>query len=182
MKTKLIRLAIGSPLLLAATALLAQDNFANNFSANFADNSSTPTSAVTNDQTRIYARGVEGEQQILPAGLKEKMKLTAEQRTELKPIEDDFAKTSREYQAANQPRIDAANEAGRLARAAKNQAQIQRARTQLQDVWTGLQPDRVAAVTKIKPLLTPDQLTVVEDPKNQWRENHADEADDPSAN
>jgi len=30
----------------------------------------------------------------------------------------------------------------------------------------------VAAVTKIKPLLTPDQLTVLEDPQNQWQESH----------
>ena len=31
-------------------------------------------------------------------------------------------------------------------------------------------------------LLTADQITILEDPKNQWRENHGAEANDPSAN
>jgi hypothetical protein len=110
------------------------------------------------------------------------MRLTEEQKTELKPIEDDFANTSQEYKVANQPRIDAAQEANRQARASKDKAQIQSARNQSQQVWAGLQPYRVAAVTKIKPLLTPDQLKILDDPKNQWRENQADEANDPSAN
>jgi Spy/CpxP family protein refolding chaperone len=123
-----------------------------------------------------------GERSLLPPGLKEKMKLTDEQRADLKPIEDDFANTSEQYQTANQPRIDAAQEANRQARASKDTAQIQAARKQLQQVWAGLQPDREAAVNKIKPLLTPDQLKVLEDAKNQWRENHAAEANDPSAN
>jgi hypothetical protein len=34
----------------------------------------------------------------------------------------------------------------------------------------------------VKPLLTPGQITILEDPKNQWRENHGAEANDPSAN
>jgi Spy/CpxP family protein refolding chaperone len=123
-----------------------------------------------------------GERSLLPPGLKEKMKLTDEQRADLKPIEDDFANTSQQYQIANQPRIDAAQEANRQARASKDAAQIQAARNQLQQVWAGLQPDREAAVNKIKPLLTPDQLKVLDDAKNQWRENHAAEANDPSAN
>lgn len=97
-------------------------------------------------------------------------------------IEDDFATTCKEYQTANQPRIDAAQEANRQAHASKDATQIQTARTQLQQVWAGLQPYRVAAVVKIKPLLTPAQLKVLEDPKNQWREHHADEKNDPSAN
>jgi vacuolar-type H+-ATPase subunit E/Vma4 len=110
------------------------------------------------------------------------LSLTAEQRTELKPIEKDFAKTSQEYQVANQPRIDAAQEANRQACITKDPAQIQAARSQLQQVWAGLQPYRVAAVEKIKPLLLPEQVTVLQDPKNQWREKHANEANDPSAN
>jgi len=63
-------------------------------------------------------------------------------------------------------RIDAAQEANRQAPVSKGKAQIQAARTQLQQVWAGLQPYRVAAVTKTTPLLTPDQLKVLEDPKN----------------
>jgi len=163
MKSKLTLFVISSSLLLAAPALLAQN-----------------TNALT--QPWNHPRAFEGEQLLLPAGLKEKLNLTDEQKAELKPIEDDFANTSRQYQTANQPRIDAAREANRQARASKDTAQIQAARHQLQDVWAGLQRYRDAAVEQIKPLLTPNQLTVLEDPKNQWRENHADAANDPSAN
>jgi Spy/CpxP family protein refolding chaperone len=179
MKTKLILLSIISSLL-PAPVLLAQENLATNvsknFGNNFSTNLSTSTSAITNTQTRKDPGAVEGEQLLLPPGLKEKLKLTDTQKAELKPIEDDFANTGQEYQAANQPRIDAANEANRQARAAKDNAQIQAARTQLQQVWAGLQSYRVAAVARIKLLLTPDQLKVLDDPKNQWREVHAAEA------
>ena len=179
MKTKLTLLVISSSLVLATPALLAQNNFATNISTSTVTIS---TSTVTNTQIRKYQRAFEGEQLLLPPGLKDEMKLTEEQRTELKPIEDDFANTSRQYQAANQPRIDAAKEANRQARASKDTAKIQAARKQLQQVWAGLQPYREAALRQIKPLLTPDQLKILEDPKYQWRENHADEANDPSAN
>jgi LTXXQ motif family protein len=173
MKTTLTLLAISSVLALAAPALLAQDTNTNG------------TNSLT--QTWKYQKAFEhdrslGEQSLLPPGLKEKLQLTDEQRTELKPIEDDFAKTCREYQTANQPRIDAAEEATRQARAAKDTAQIQAARKQLQQVWAGLRPYRETAVVHIRPLLTPDQLAILDDPQNQWRENHGQEANDPSAN
>jgi hypothetical protein len=172
MRTKLTLLVMSSSLVLATPALLAQ-------------NTNTNTLPLT--QTVKYQAAFErdrslGERCLLPPGLKEKLKLTAEQRTELKLIEDDFANTSQQYKAANQPRIDAAHEANRQARLSKDPAQIQAARSQLQQVWAGLQPYREAAVKEIKPLLTPEQLGVLEDPKNQWRENHAAEANDPSAN
>ena len=172
MKIKLTLLVISSSLVLAAPALLAQN---------------TNTNALPFAQTVKYQAALEkdrtsGERCLLPPGLMEKLQLTAEQRTELKPIEKDFAKTSQEYQAANQPRIDAAHESNRQARLSKDTAQIQAARSQLQQVWAGLQPYRVAAVEKIKPLLLPEQVTVLQDPKNQWRENYANEANDPSAN
>ena len=172
MKTKLTLLAISSSLVLAAPALLAQD---------------TNTNTLPLTQTVKYQKAFEndrslGERSLLPPGLKEKMKLTDEQRGELKPIEDDFANTCQQYQIANQPRIDAAEEANRQARASKDTAQIQAARKQLQQVWAGLRPYRETAVNQIKPLLTPDQLAILEDPKNQWRENHGQEANDPSAN
>jgi Spy/CpxP family protein refolding chaperone len=175
MKSKLILLAISSSLVLAAPALLAQDTNTNG------------TNSLPLNQTVKYQKAFEndrslGERSLLPPGLKEKLKLTDEQRTELKPIEDDFAKTCQEYQTANQPRIDAAEEANRQARAAKDTAQIQAARKQLQQVWAGLRPYRETAVVHIRPLLTPDQLAILDDPQNQWRENHADEANDPSAN
>ena len=172
MKTKLTLFAISSSLMLAMPALLAQN---------------TGTNALNQSQTVKNQAALEndrslGERSLLPAGLKEKLKLTAEQRAELKPIEDDFANTTQLYQKANQPRIDAAHEASRQARESKDTAQIQAARKQLQQVWAGLQPDRAAAVKQIMPLLTPDQLKVLEDAKNQWHENHADEANDPSSN
>ena len=164
MKTTFTLMVIGSSLLLAAPALLAQNNF------------STAT------QTGKYQRPFAGERLILPAGLRQKLHLTDEQKAELKPIEDDFANTSEQYQVANQPRINAALEANRQARESKDTAQIQAARKQLQDVWAGLQPYRAAAVNQIKPLLTPGQLTLLEDPRNQWHENHVHEENDPSAN
>ncbi len=172
MKTRLACLVICGPLVLATPASLAQN---------------TNTNSLPLHQTLKYQVALEndralGEHALLPPGLKEKMRLTDAQRTEAKPIEDDFAKTSHEYQKANQPRIDAAQEANRQARASKDAAQIQAAREQLQQVWAGLQPYREAAVNRIKPLLTPRQLKLLEDPINQWRENHANEANDPSAN
>jgi vacuolar-type H+-ATPase subunit E/Vma4 len=100
-----------------------------------------------------------GERSILPPGLKEKMRLTDEQRAELKPIEADFANTSRQYQIANQPRIEAALDVSRQARESKDTARIEAARRQLQQVWAGLQPYREAAVKQIRPVLTPDQIT-----------------------
>ena len=173
MKTKLTLLAFSCSLVLAAPALLAQDTNTNG------------TNSLA--QTWKYQKAFEndrslGERCLLPPGLKEKLKLTDDQRTELKPIEDDFANTCQQYQIANQPRIDAAEEAIRQARASKDTAQIQAARKELQQVWAGLRPYREAAVKQIKPLLTPDQLAILDDPQNQWRENHGQEANDPSAN
>jgi len=163
---------MSSSLVLATSALLAQN---------------TNTNTLSLAQTVKYQAALEkdrslGERCLLPPGLKENLQLTAEQRTELKLIEDDFAKTSQVYQAANQPRIDAAHESNRQARLSKDTGQIQAARNQLQQVWAGLQLYRVAAVKQIRPLLTPEQLEVLENPKNQWRENHVAEANDPSAN
>ena len=173
MKTELTLLVISSSLLLAAPALLAQDT-----------NTNGTNSLI---QTWKYQKAFEndrflGEQCLLPPGLKEKLKLTDEQKSELRPVESDFATTCQQYQTANQPRIDAAEEATRQARETKDAAQIEAARKQLQQVWAGLRPYRENAVNRIKPLLTPDQLAILEDPKNQWRENHGQEANDPSAN
>jgi hypothetical protein len=174
MKTGLTLFAIGSSLALTATVSLAQNAIAN-------------TNSLPLVQTVKYQDAVEhdqslGEQSLLPPGLKEKLRLTDEQRVELKPAEDDFANTCGEYQIANQPRIDAAQDAIRRARESKDTALIQSARQQLQQVWAGLQPYRDTAIVHIKPLLTPDQITILEDPNNQWRENHGAEANDPSAN
>ena len=174
MNTKLTLFVMSSSLVLLTPALLAQNTYTN-------------TNTLPRTQTVKYQAALEndrssGERCLLSAGVKEKLKLTAGQRTELEPIERDFAKTSQEYQAANQPRIDAAQESNRQARLSKDTGQIQAARSQLQQVWAGLQPYRVAAVKQIRPLLTPEQLEVLENPKNQWRENHTAEANDPSAN
>ena len=147
----------------------------------------TNTNALPLTQTLKYQIAFEndqalGERSLLPPGLKEKLRLTDAQRLELKPIEADFANTGQLYQVANQPRIEAALEANQRARAGKDPLQIQAARKQLQDVWAGLRQDRVISVNKIKPLLTPEQILILDDPKNQWRENHGIEANDPSAN
>ena len=173
MKNRLTLLVISGSLLLAASALRAQD--ANTDNTNSLMQTWKYQKALANDR-------VLGEQSILPPGLKEKLKLTGEQLGELKPIEDDFANTCWEYKVANQPRIDAAQDAIRRARASKHTAKIEAARKQLQQVWAGLRPYRVAAVNQIKPLLTPDQLAILEDEKNQWHEHQIAEANDPSAN
>lgn len=173
MNAKLTFHVICSSLLLTAAAVPAQST---------ADN----TNALPLTQTLKYQTALEderslGEHSLLPPGLKEKMKLTDAQRIDLKPIEDDFVKTSLEYQAANQPRIDAAEDANRAARANKNAAQIETARNQLQAVWAGLQPYRATAVQQIRPFLTPYQIVILDDPANQWRESHGAEVNDPSA-
>ena len=172
LKTKFVHFALRGVLLLAAPALLAASTNTNTL----------PLIQATKSQMAVESDRALGELALLPPGLKEKMKLTEAQRAELKPAEDDFAATGLQYQIANQPRIDAALEANRQARANKDAAQIQAARVQLQQVWAGLQPYRTTSVTKIKLILTSEQLKVLEDPKNQWLESRATEANDPAAN
>jgi len=172
MKTKLTLLAISSTLVLAAPALPAQDASANH-----------PSSTNSLVQSWKYLKAFEddrtlSERSTLPPGLKEKLNLTDEQSGELKPIEDDFANTSWEYKVTNQARLDVARKAIRQAHASKETAQIQAAYNQLAQIWAGLEPYRVAAVNQIRPLLTPDQLAILEDAQNQWRESPADEPND----
>ena len=174
MKQTFICLMIPGTLWLGASTLLAQSDSGNT--------NSPPLKQTAGSQLAPEEDRSLGERSLLPAGLKQKMRLTDEQRAELKPIEDDFVETSKQYQTANQPRIDAAQEANRQARQAQDAGQIQAARVQLQNVWAGLQPYRDSAVLKIKPLLTPDQLSILEDPANQWRESHGNQANDPSSN
>jgi hypothetical protein len=172
MKATLTLLVMSSALVLGAPAVLAQSINIITFPPT---NTWTYQAAVGNDLCL-------GELSLLPAGLKAKMKLTNAQREDLKPIEDDFAITSELYQIANQTRIDDAQDAIRRARTWKDPARIRAARKQLQDVWVGLHREREAAVIQIKPLLTPDQLEILQDARNRWHENHADEVNDPSAN
>lgn len=179
MKTEFILSVIGGSLWLGAASVSAQ--LSAQIIAPNADTNSLPLRQTVKSQVLSDNDRALGERALLPPGLKELLRLTDDQRAGLKPIESDFARTSLDYQAANQPRIDAAKESIRLARGSKNEAQIQSARHQLQQVWAGLQPYRTAAVKQIKPLLTPDQLIILEAPDNQWREDHVSEANDPSA-
>ena len=162
MKTRIILLIASGSLLLIAYSLPAQSIFATNLITG--EVTSSPSPAITNAPARIHAKESGGEPLLLPPGIRDKLRLSDEQKTEIQQIEADFASSRREYKAANQPRIDAANEASRRARTAKDPVQIQAASTELKQVWDGLEPYRAAAVTKIKPLLTPEQLTVLEDP------------------
>jgi Spy/CpxP family protein refolding chaperone len=163
----------GSLLLLAAPAAPAQTTAPNT--------NALPQVQTVKYQDALENDRLEGERAILPPGLKEKMRLTDEQRKELKPIENDFADSSEQYQVANQPRIEAAEEASREARESKDTGRIETARKQLQQVWSGLQPYRTEAVKQIRPLLTPEQITILDDANNQWRENHGIESNDPSS-
>jgi hypothetical protein len=183
MKTKFTLLLMSGSLMLAAPALLAQNITAKTIYINTdSDSNSFPIPLTLKYHMVLICDRSLGEHSLLPPGLKEKMRLTGEQRDELKPIEDDFANTSQRYEAANQSRIDAAGDVSRQVRGSKNTAQIQVARDQSQAVWAGLDPERNAAVMQIKPVLTPDQIAILEDPQNRWRENHVYEANDPSAN
>lgn len=172
MKTKFFLLAVGGSWLLIVPAMVAQSVSAN----------SLPLTQTLKYQLALEHDRSLGERSLLPPGLKEKLRLTDAQRSDFKPIEEEFAVTSQEYQVANQSRIEAAQDAGRLARVSKDPGKIQAARKQLQTVWGGLQPYRDAAVKQIKPLLTPEQLIVLKEEGNQWSENHLTEANDPSAN
>jgi hypothetical protein len=173
--------AISSSLLLAVPALLAQAITTSTIYINDESKSFPVIVTLKYHEAVISGRSL-GEHALLPPGLKEKMKLTGEQRNKLKPIEDDFANTSWHYEAANQTSIDAAGDVSRRVRGSKNAAQVQAARDQSQAVWAGLQSDRDSAAKQIKPLLTTEQLAILEDSQNQWRENHVYEANDPSAN
>ena len=179
MKIKFTLLAVSCSLMLGVPALLAENITTNTvyISAN-----SFPIDLTLKYHKALINERSLGEHSLLPPALKDKMGITAEQRDELKPIEDDFASTSQRYEAANQSRIDDAGDVSRQVRGSKNTAQIQAARDQSQLVWAGLDPERNAAVKQIKPVLTPDQIAILEDPQNQWRENHVYEANDPSAN
>jgi hypothetical protein len=172
MKTKLARFMIGGSLLLIAPVLMAQD----------AGTNALPLTQTVKYRVALENDRSQGEHSLLPPGLKEKLQLTEEQRLELKPIEDDFAETSRQFQVANQPRIEAAQDVSRQARESKDEGRIEGARRQLQNVWSALQPYRANAVRQIRPLLTPDQIIILDDASNQWHENHGAEANDPSAN
>jgi hypothetical protein len=183
MKTKFTLLLMSGSLMLAAPALLAQNITAKTIYINTdSDSNSFPIPLTLKYHKALINERSLGEHSLLPPALKDKMGITAEQRDELKPIEDDFASTSQRYEAANQSRIDDAGDVSRQVRESKNTAQIQAARDQSQLVWAGLDPERNAAVKQIKPVLTPDQIAILEDPQNQWRENHVYEANDPSAN
>ena len=175
MKTKFIRYAIGGSLLLGAAALTAQTVEPGT------NNISRPLSQTVRNQAMVESDRDLGEHALFTPGLRENLRLTEDEQAELRPIEADFAKTSQEYQAANQPRIDAAREAIQLARGSKNEAQIQSARHQLQQTWAGLQKYRNESIRQVKLLLTPAQVAILEDPANQWREDHTYEANDPSA-
>jgi hypothetical protein len=183
MKTKFTLLLMSGSLMLAAPALLAQNITAKTIYINTdSDSNSFPIPLTLKYHKALINERSLGEHSLLPPALKDKMGITAEQRDELKPIEDDFASTSQRYEAANQSRIDDAGDVSRQVRESKNTAQIQAARDQSQAVWAGLDPERNADVMQIKPVLTPDQIAILEDPQNQWRENHVYEANDPSAN
>jgi|SRR5665213_1990215 len=181
MKSKFTLLAIGCSVVLTVPALPAQDITTKTIYYN-ARSKDFPVVVTLKYHDAVVCERTLGEHSLLPPGLKDKMKLTPEECDALKPFEDDFAGMSRQYEAANQSRIDAAGDVSRQVRGSKNAAQIQAARSESQAAWAGLEPCRDSAVKKIQPLLTSEQFAILDDPENQWRENHDYEAHDPSAN
>jgi len=156
MKTKLTLLVMGSSLVLATPALLAQKH-QHQYPLPH-PNREIPGRRLR--MTGLWANDVSA------ARLKEKLQLTADQITDLKLIEDDFANTSQQYQAANQPRIDAAHESNRQARPVEGPGTNSGGRAaSLQQVLGRSPPYREAAVKQIRPLLTRSNFEVLENPK-----------------
>jgi hypothetical protein len=174
MKTNHRLLFINGLILLTATVALGQQNLATNLSENVAVNNATSLatnvapSAPTNAPvvTAIPERG----QPLLSPEEKDLLKFTSDQQPKLKTIEDDFAKTRQEFITANQARIDGANDAFAQALISKDESRIQLANTQLEMAWAGMKPERIAAMNRIKALLTPDQLKVFDEQLNLARE------------
>jgi len=181
MNVKFLLFAIVGCLMLAVPVLRAQGITTNTIYVN-SESKDFPVVVTLKYKDAVMCERTLGEHSLLPPGLKDKMRLTPKQCEALKPFEDDFASTSQQYEAANQFRIDAAGDVSRQVRGSKNTAQIRAARNESQAAWAGLQSYRDSAVKKIQPLLTPEQLAILEDPLNQWHENHVYEAHDPSAN
>ena len=163
----------GSGVMALSPMIGAQDN---------ANANSLPLIQTVKYQQAVEAELAQGERALLPPGVKEKLRLTPDQLGDLKPIENDFTTAATQYETANQPRIDAAREAIKQARMAKDKVRTQDAYRQLQAVWAGLQSYRSQAVKQVRGLLMPDQLAILDDPQNQWSENHGSETNDPSAN
>jgi hypothetical protein len=181
MNAKFLLFAIVGSLMLVVPALRAQCITNNTIYIN-SESKDFPVVVTMKYHDAVMCERTLGEHSLLPPGLKDKMRLTHKQCEALKPFEDEFAGMSQRYEAANQSRIDAAGDVSRQVRGSKNAAQIQAARTESQAAWAGLKPCRDSAVRKIQPLLTPEQIAILEDPLNQWHENHVYEAHDPSAN
>lgn len=162
MKTRHALLLSGGFILLSATIASAQQNLATNVAVNSAINaanslatniaSSVPTNAPPPEGVTEYG------QPLLSEELKDRLRLSSLQRAELKVIEDDFDETRFEYHTANQARIEAAYEANRQARLAKDDARILASREQFELVWASMKPEREAALVKVKRVLTPEQL------------------------
>jgi hypothetical protein len=170
MKTKYAPLLVAGLFITSTTTSPAQ-NLATNLAANNAANSAanTATSLATNvapsapTNAAAPAEIPEFGQPLLPPELKERLKLSDTQQAELKTIEDDFARTLQEYEAANKARIDAAYEADRQARLAKDERLIKAAAEQFTLVWAGVRPERKAAMARVKEVLTPEQLKFVQE-------------------
>jgi len=174
---KLIVYLIAGVLVSAPHYMMAQDQPAANTGTNYFPLLNSPEYLNSVNQEKKV-----GERCLFPPGLKVLMRLTNAQKRDLKPLEDEFAKTAEQYRVANRVAIDGALVAERDARMAKDQALIEAARKRLQDAWSGLQSARADFVFRARAFLTPDQLVILDDPNNQWRESYPVEADDPSAN
>ena len=168
------RLLLGA--LLIVTSAPAQNlatNLAENAATNVAVNAAAPPliDSETNAAGRSPSKPAEATDLLFPPGLKSRLRLTDAQQTEVKAIERDYTQAVLEYKRANQPRIEAAQEALQKATAANDPAQLQAARAQLDLAWQGLRATRLSAIAKTKLLLTPAQAKLIDDPKVHWNGN-----------
>ena len=130
MNTRFITLIIGSSVLLTTSPLRAEGT----------DATSQPSRPRTEMSRDAHLIPPEKAQQFA-----ETTELTDDQKGKIKAIDENFAKTYQEYQAAHQEEIQAARQAMETARQAMNKA------------MAGLQEQRQAAMEQIKALLTEEQ-------------------------
>lgn len=155
MKNKLVLIAIGGSLLLAAPALRAED-------------AKTPPPHREHKEGPKAAPG----EHLLPQNIVEKLNLTEDQKTKIKGIEESFAKTRKEYMDAHKAETDSARTAMKEAKESGDKAKMAAARQQMQQAMAGLDSQRKSAIDQVKSLLTDEQKKVLEDAKKNMMEHH----------
>jgi Spy/CpxP family protein refolding chaperone len=156
MKKQLILFTIGSSLMLAPLALRAED---------------TEGPKPGGPPHREMKHGPKFER-LIPPGLEEKLKLTEDQKTKIKAIEDSFKKTREEYMAAHKAEFEAGHEAMKAARESNDEGKRKEAGQKLRGLREGMAEHRKVALDQVKSLLTDEQKKLWEEEKQKFQEKH----------